>query len=124
MDLQSLKTNELFDISFTGDGMIALDNGATSVANMIRFDYMSNDNWELDNTLGLHWVSKEDTGMLQSKDNEMFIVSETQRKIENTEGVKFVESIKFINTLSRKAFIQTTFVAFDDSTHTIENILR
>lgn len=124
MDLQSLKINEVFDISFTGDGMIALDNGATSVANMIRFGYMSNDNWELDSSLGMHWVASDDSGMLQSKDNELFIVSETQRKIENTEGVKSVESIKLLNTLSRKTFIQTTFVAFDDSVHTIENKLK
>jgi len=80
---------------------------------MLKLDFMSNSNWELDPSLGVDWMNKDNNGFLQSKNSEVLIVNEIQRKLENIDGVREVSEITINKTASRKLIIDVTIIAYD-----------
>lgn len=66
--------DELFDIVFDDSGNIKMannDDADNGYYCMARFDLTSNDNWKLDKTVGVHWLSNENDGFMQL-DNQMY----------------------------------------------------
>lgn len=118
---ESLKCNDNFDIELNDSGMVAIVKDASSIANMLKLDFMSNSDWELDSDLGLNWFNKDNDGFLQKKDTEILIINELQKKIENLEGVREIKEININRTLSRQLIIDVTIIAEDGSIFSISN---
>jgi len=109
----SLLCNENFDIELDDKGFLKTLDDGSSIANMLKLDFMSNSNWELDPSLGVDWMNKDNNGFLQSKNSEVLIVNEIQRKLENIDGVREVSEITINKTASRKLIIDVTIIAYD-----------
>lgn len=111
----SLVTDDKFDIVFNENGMVSTIEDASSVANMMKLDFASNNDWELDYDLGLNWIKSDNTGLLQIKDAEILIVNAIQSKILGLEGVKEIKEIEISRTLSRQLGVRATVIAYDGS---------
>lgn len=118
---ESLKCSDNFDIELNDSGMVAIVKDASSIANMLKLDFMSNSDWELDSDLGLNWFNKDNDGFLQKKDTEILIINELQKKIENLEGVREIKEININRTLSRQLIIDVAIIAEDGSIFSISN---
>jgi len=117
----SLSTDENFDIQFTDDGLVDIKQDAESLVNMLRLDFISNNNWDLDSSLGINWINKDNNGLMQSKNPEILIVKEVKRKLESTEGISYVEEITINKKLDRSLSISATAIAYDGSSLSIES---
>lgn len=82
-----------FDIVFTDNGFISISENSSAVADRLKMELSSNSNWLLDETLGMNWVDKYSTGLLQVKNPEPIIVMALERKISSISGVKEIVSI-------------------------------
>lgn len=101
-----------YDLVFTDDGLISVETETGSaLANMLKLDFASNDDWELDSALGLHWLSKDNDGLMQVENSEVQIVSAIQRKLLSTEGVKQIKEMQIARGINRRLYISVTIVA-------------
>ena len=82
-----------FDIVFIDNGFISISENSSAVADRLKMELSSNSNWLLDETLGMNWVDKYSTGLLQVKNPEPIIVMALERKISSISGVKEIVSI-------------------------------
>ncbi|MGL5717661.1 MAG: hypothetical protein ACRCX2_31910 [Paraclostridium sp.] len=121
MSWTSLKTDDNFDLVFDDNGMVATVEDATSVANMMRLDFVSNSDWPLDYDLGVNWLKDDNTGLLQIKDSEILIVSAIQTKLLGLDGVKEIKEMEISRTLSRQLKIRVVVVAYDGTEFEIRN---
>lgn len=94
MDIyNTLAVSEDFDIVITDNGMIKIDDGSSAVRDRLLFEISSNSNWKYDNSLGINWVDKYGTGLLQIKNAEPAIVNALEKKLNTISGVKEIKSI-------------------------------
>lgn len=94
MDIyNTLAISEDFDIVITDNGMIKIDDGSSAVRDRLLFEISSNSNWKYDNSLGINWVDKYGTGLLQIKNAEPAIVNALEKKLNTISGVKEIKSI-------------------------------
>lgn len=110
-DINALTCSDDFDFVFTDNGDVSVEktNGA-SLANMIKLDFVSNDDWVLDKELGLHWVSKKDDGFLQIRGSETSIVGAITRKLNAMEGIREIREITINRGLNRKLYINVIVI--------------
>lgn len=110
-----------YDFTFSDDGMLSIDDETkNSVASILKFDLNSNDDWNLDKDVGIHWLSSDNTGLLQVKASESQMINELKRKIINTDGVKAIESIEVSRGLNRKLYFKIEVVVNTNEKITIE----
>lgn len=103
-----------FDIVLTDDGRLSIEEyTGSSVANMLKFDFICNDDWSLDPELGIHWLSKDNDGLMQVRDSEVQIVSSIQRKLLSMDGVKEIKEITINRGINRKLYIDAIVIAED-----------
>ena len=77
-----------FDFVITEDGFISVETETSqSLVSMLKLDFTSNDDWALDSSLGVHWFSNVNDGLLQVKGSEAQIVCAVQRTLLSTGGV-------------------------------------
>ncbi len=100
----SIKLGDKFDIEFTDDGNVAIEKDGSSIANMLRLDFVSNNDWILDERLGINWINSDNKGLLQLKNPEILIVKEISKKLNSTKGVVSVDEITINKTLNRKLY--------------------
>ena len=101
-----------FDFVITEDGFISVETETSqSLVSMLKLDFTSNDDWALDSSLGVHWFSNVNDGLLQVKGSEAQIVSAIQRKLLSTDGVREVEKIEIQRGLNRKLYISVTVIS-------------
>lgn len=94
MDIyKTLAVSEDFDIVITDNGMIKIDEGSSAVRDRLMFEISSNNNWKYDNNLGINWVDKYGTGLLQIKNAETAIVNALEKKLGTISGVKEIKSM-------------------------------
>lgn len=94
MDIyNTLAVSEDFDIVITDNGMIKIDDGSSAVRDRLLFEISSNSNWKYDNSLGINWIDKYGTGLLQIKNAEPAIVNALEKKLNTISGVKEIKSI-------------------------------
>lgn len=118
---ESIKCTDNFDITFTDNWNIATVTDGTSVGNMLYLDFSSNRDWELDDRLGLNWINKDNTGLLQLKGQEILMVNEIQKKLSSTDGVQDIKEIEINRTLDRRYKINAIVTAFDGTQLSIGN---
>lgn len=100
-----------YDFVLTDDGHLSVETEtAKSVANILKLDFNSNDDWSLDYDLGIHWLTKDNDGLLQTKNNEAQIVNAIQRKLLQTEGVNTIEKIEVARGINRKLYFKVVVV--------------
>lgn len=100
-----------YDLVFTDDGLISVETETGSaIANMLKLDFASNDDWPLDPLLGLHWLSPNNDGLTQVKGSEVQIVSSIQRKLMSTEGVRQIKEINIVKGINRKLYISVSII--------------
>lgn len=101
-----------FDFVITEDGFISVETETSqSLVSMLKLDFTSNDDWTLDSSLGVHWFSNVNDGLLQVKGSEAQIVSAIQRKLLSTDGVREVDKIEIQRGLNRKLYISVTVIS-------------
>ena len=101
-----------FDFVITEDGFISVETETSqSLVSMLKLDFTSNDDWTLDSSLGVHWFSNANDGLLQVKGSETQIVSAIQRKLLSTDGVREVEKIEIQRGLNRKLYVSVTVIS-------------
>lgn len=101
-----------FDFVITEDGFISVETETSqSLVSMLKLDFTSNDDWALDSSLGVHWFSNVNDGLLQVKGSEAQIVSAIQRKLLSTDGVREVEKIEIQRGLNRKLYVSVTVIS-------------
>ncbi|MGL5717422.1 MAG: hypothetical protein ACRCX7_11115 [Cetobacterium sp.] len=104
--------SDKFDFVFTDDGYISIETStASALANMLKLDFTSNDDWELDPSLGVHWLSKDNDGLLQVRGSEAQIVGAVQRKLMSIDGIKQIKEIEVSRGLNRKLYISVVVIA-------------
>lgn len=100
-----------YDLVFTDDGLISVETETGSaIANMLKLDFASNDDWPLDPALGLHWLSENNDGLMQVKGSEVQIVSAIQRKLLSIEGIRQIKEINIAKGLNRKLYISVIVI--------------
>lgn len=100
-----------YDLVFTDDGLISVETETGSaIANMLKLDFASNDDWPLDPALGLHWLSPNNDGLMQVKGSEVQIVSSIQRKLMSTEGVRQIKEINIAKGINRRLYISVSII--------------
>lgn len=100
-----------YDLVFTDDGLISVETETGSaIANMLKLDFASNDDWPLDPSLGLHWLSPNNDGLMQVKGSEVQIVNSIQRKLMSTEGVRQIKEINIAKGINRKLYISVSVI--------------
>lgn len=101
-----------FDFVMTNDGFLSVETTTSqSLVNMLKLDFTSNDDWALDSSLGVHWFSRDNDGLIQIRGGEAQIVSAIQRKLMSIEGVREIEKIEIQRGLNRKLFITVTIIS-------------
>ena len=118
---ESIKCTDNFDINFTDSLSIEVVSDSVSIGNMLYLDFSSNNDWELDDRLGLNWINSDNTGLLQLKRQETLIVSEVQKKLSDTDGIQDIKEIELNRTLGRKYTINATVTTVDGDEFTIGN---
>ena len=104
--------SEDYDFVMTDDGFISVETTTgSSLVNMLKLDFVSNDDWTLDSTLGVHWFSKANDGLLQMRGSEAQIVSAIQRKLMSVDGVREIERIEIQRGINRKLFVTVTIIS-------------
>lgn len=105
-----------YDFVLTNDGRLSIEeNTGSAVANMLKFDFICNDDWVLDNELGIHWLSDNNDGLMQVKNSEVQIVSAIQRKLLSFDGVKEIKEMTINRGINRKLYIDATVIVEDGS---------
>lgn len=113
--INSATCSDNFDIVFTDDGFVSVeDTTHSSLANMLKLDFVSNDDWVLDPELGVHWLSAKNDGLLQVKGSEIEIISSIQRKLLGIKGVKEISNVEIARSVDRRLFIKITVISDDD----------
>lgn len=106
MDIYNTATlSDNFDIAFTENGFVSISEKSSAVADRLKVELSSNSNWSLDDTLGMNWVDKYSTGLLQVKDPEPIIVMALERKINSISGVKEIVSISLSPVKDRSILV-------------------
>ncbi len=117
MDINALTCSDEFDIVFTDNGDISVEktNGA-SLANMLKLDFISNDDWVLDKELGIHWISNRDDGLLQVRGSEASIVGAIARKLGSIDGIREIREITINRGLNRKLYVSAIVITTSGET--------
>lgn len=103
-----------FDIVLTDAGFLSVETETkSSIANMLKLDFNSNNNWELDAALGLPWITRDNDGLLQRKSGEKDIVMAIQRKLTAMEGVKSVDEIEVSRGVNRSLYFKVVITTSD-----------
>lgn len=101
-----------YDLVFTDDGLISVEmETGSAIANMLKLDFASNDDWPLDPALGLHWLSPDNDGLMQVKGSEVQIVSAIQRKLLSIEGIRQIKEIEIAKGINRKLYVSVTVIS-------------
>ena len=101
--IQAATCSDNYDIVFTDNGMVSVENETSgSLVNMLKLDFNSNDDWELDEELGLHWLSDNNDGYLQLKKGENSIVVAIQRKLAKMEGVSAIKEMTISRSIQNR----------------------
>lgn len=108
MIYETLAITPNYDIAFDDIGKLAWKQGALSVADRAFFDLSSNNNWELDSALGVNWIDKIGTGLLQIRNPEVSIINALERKISSIGGIQSVDEIEFTPSKDRHVNIVIT----------------
>lgn len=117
----SATCSDNFDFVLSDDGLLSVEtNTSQSVVNMLKLNFASNDDWALDYDLGIHWLSKNNDGLLQVKGTETQIVSSIQRKLMSIEGVREIEKITINRGLNRKLYISVIIITDNGDRITLE----
>ncbi|MGL5713866.1 MAG: hypothetical protein ACRCX2_12660 [Paraclostridium sp.] len=104
--------SDTFDFVITDSGDISVETETSrALANMLTLDFTSNDDWALDSKLGIHWFSKENDGLLQTKGSEAQIVSSIQRKLSGLDGIREVQKIEINRGVNRKLYVLVSIIA-------------
>lgn len=111
-EISGATCSDNYDFVLTDNGMLSVETEtALALASILKLDMNSNDDWDLDYDLGIHWLSSDNTGLLQVKGSEAQLISTIHRKLNNTEGVREVESIEISNGLNRKVYVKVVVIA-------------
>ncbi len=102
-----------YDIVLDDTGKLSWEKEGMSVATRAFLDISCNDNWLLDNLLGINWVDATNTGLLQIKTPEVDMINALERKLMSIGGIQSVDAIIFTPLSDRKVRV--------DITCTIEN---
>lgn len=115
MDIyNTIAVSDNYDMVITDKGNIEIGYENRAVADRVRFELASNDNWQLDLTLGINWVNEDGDGLLQYKNNEPAIVSALEKKLLSINGVKEIREITLSPVGDRNLAIYITIVAEND----------
>ncbi|MGL5716974.1 MAG: hypothetical protein ACRCX2_28420 [Paraclostridium sp.] len=111
-EMSGATCSDKYDFVLTNDGMLSVEvETASALASILKLDMNSNNDWDLDEDLGIHWVSADNTGLLQVKGSEAQMISAIHRKLIRTEGVRDVESIEISKGLNRKIYMKVVVIA-------------
>jgi hypothetical protein len=123
-DIVSATCSDDFDFVLTDNGMLSVETStAKALISMLKLDFTSNDDWSLDHRLGVHWVSKNNDGLLQLKGTEAQIVQVVQNKISSIKGVREVEKIEISRGVNRKLYLSVTIVAYSGEKILLEKVV-
>ena len=100
--MRAIRMSDNFDFIIDDSGRVAMDEDANATANMLKFDFISNKNWKLDNRLGLPWLNAIGTGYLQKTGSYQAMLGGISRKIKSKPGIASVESIEIVQYLNRE----------------------
>lgn len=109
----AVKYNDKYDFEFDNEFKVAMKENTHAVANMLGFDLKCNSNWVLGDSIGVNWANINNTGLLQIKNPDVFIVQELSRKILNLDGIKEIESIEVSQDLNKNYIVDMSIIATD-----------
>lgn len=95
-----------YDIVLDGAGKVAWRQEALSVADRAFLDLSSNNTWVLDSNLGVNWIDKDETGLLQIRNPEVSIINALERKISSIGGIQSIDEMTFTPTKDRHVHIE------------------
>ncbi|MGL5050165.1 MAG: hypothetical protein ACRC6E_05955 [Fusobacteriaceae bacterium] len=110
--INALACSDEMDMVFNDSGEIKVHstNGA-SLADMLKLEFNQNDDWTLDKDLGIHWISENNDGILQTKNSEVALISAITRKLNSIDGIREIKEIEINRGLNRKIYIFVTVIA-------------
>lgn len=124
MIYETLAITPDYDIVLDDTGKVAWRQGALSVADRAFLDLSSNNSWVLDNNLGINWVDKDGTGLLQIKNSEVSIINALERKISTIGGMQSIDMMEFKPTPDRHVDVTITCTVEGGEQITIGNEVK